>query len=258
MVVAVIGGTGVYDSKWLDNVQEKTVDTPYGKALILEGRRAGIDSPVYFMNRHGLNHSVPPHLVNYRANLFALRSVGVDRIVATTAVGSLNSQYGPGTIVLADQFLDFTKARAHTFHQGGPTGVVHTDMTEPYCPYTRRILADIAQNQEIACFNGGVYVATEGPRFESPAEVRAFRMLGGDVVGMTGVPEVVLARELDLCYTTVSLVTNFAAGLSQSPLTHQEVLEVMADNVAHLRSILLEALPGLTKPGDCHCHNSQH
>jgi 5'-methylthioadenosine phosphorylase len=110
----------------------------------------------------------------------------------------------------------------------------------------------------MSCFNGGVYVATEGPRFETPAEIRAFRLLGGDVVGMTGVPEVVLARELDLCYTTVSLVTNFAAGLSQAPLTHQEVLEVMANTVAHLRAILLEALPSLTKMGDCHCHNSQH
>ncbi|MHB1957168.1 MAG: S-methyl-5'-thioadenosine phosphorylase [Sulfobacillus sp.] len=256
MIVAVIGGTGVYDAQWLENVAEKTIDTPYGKALVLEGRISHIHDPVYFMNRHGLDHSVPPHLVNYRANLFALRSLGVERVVATTAVGSLNVDFEPGTMVLADQFLDFTKARAHTFHQGGPTGVVHTDMTEPYCPYSRHVLQSVAAAREIPCHNGGVYVATEGPRFETPAEIRAFRLLGGDVVGMTGVPEVVLARELGLCYSTVSLVTNFAAGLASAPLTHQEVLEVMAQNVAHLRTVLVNALPALTEPGDCQCQRA--
>lgn len=255
MVIGIIGGTGVYDKSWLQDVNEHIIDTPYGQTLILEGRLDGVTQPVFFMNRHGLDHSVPPHLVNYRANLFGLRSLGVDRVVATAAVGSLNPEYGPGTLVLTDQFLDFTKSRAHTFHQGGPTGVVHTDMTAPYCPAMSAVLATVAQAVGITVHRGGVYVATEGPRFESSAEIRAYRMLGGDVVGMTGVPEVVLARELGLCYSTLALVTNFAAGISKEALTHQEVLDVMASNVAHLRALLMDAVPQLTEPGNCRCHH---
>ncbi len=254
MAIGIIGGTGVYDPTWLHDVIEHVVDTPYGKTLILEGRIPHESSAVFFMNRHGLDHSVPPHLVNYRANLFGLRSLGVERVVATAAVGSLNPDYGPGTLVLPDQFLDFTKSRAHTFHQGGPTGVVHTDMTEPYCPDMRTIFATTAVQQGMAVHQGGVYVATEGPRFESPAEIRAFRMLGGDVVGMTGLPEVVLARELGLCYNTLALVTNYAAGISPDVLTHQEVLDVMAAHVQHLRSLLLDTVPRLTESSPCSCH----
>ncbi len=255
MVIGIIGGTGVYDKSWLQNVTEHLVDTPYGKTQILQGQLDGDARPVFFMNRHGLDHSMPPHLVNYRANLFGLRSLGVDRVVATAAVGSLNPGYAPGTLVLTDQFLDFTKTRAHTFHQGGPTGVVHTDMTVPYCPAMSDVLEEVAREVGIAVHRGGVYVATEGPRFESPAEIRAYRMLGGDVVGMTGVPEVVLARELGLCYSTLALVTNFAAGISQEALTHQEVLDVMASNVAHLRTLLLDAVPRLTVAGNCRCQH---
>lgn len=255
MVIGIIGGTGVYDKNWLQNLKEHVVDTPYGKTLILEGQIDGESQPVFFMNRHGLDHSVPPHLINYRANLFGLKSLGVDRVVATAAVGSLNLDYGPGSLVLTDQFLDFTKSRAHTFHQGGPTGVVHTDMTEPYCPAMSAVLHTAAQGLGIAVHRGGVYVATEGPRFESPAEIRAYRMLGGDVVGMTGLPEVVLARELGLCYCTLALVTNFAAGISKEVLTHQEVLDVMASNAAHLRALLMTTVPKLTDAGHCRCHH---
>ena len=254
MVIGIIGGTGVYDPTWLEDVKEHVVETPYGKTLILEGKLQKSPASVFFMNRHGLDHSVPPHLVNYRANLFGLKSLGVDRVVATAAVGSLNRDYIPGTLVVADQFLDFTKSRVHTFHQGGPTGVVHTDMTAPYCPAMADVITAEAERQGIAVHRGGVYVATEGPRFETSAEIRAFRMLGGDVVGMTGVPEVVLARELGLCYNTLALVTNFAAGISSDVLTHQEVLDVMAAHVQHLRSLLLAAVPQLTKPGICRCH----
>lgn len=255
MVIGIIGGTGVYDPSWLQNVKEHVVDTPYGKTLILEGQTTPGSSSVFFMNRHGLDHSVPPHLVNYRANLFGLRSLGVERVVATAAVGSLNPDYGPGTLVLADQFLDFTKNRAHTFHQGGPTGVVHTDMTVPYCPDMSTVIATAAKRQGMVVHQGGVYVATEGPRFESPAEIRAYRMLGGDLVGMTGLPEVVLARELGLCYTTLALVTNFAAGISPNSLTHQEVLDVMASHVEHLRTLLLATVPRLAEPATCRCRN---
>ena len=253
MHLAVIGGTGVYDPDWLANSVARDIDTPYGPTRVTEGRLAGVDEPVYFMNRHGAGHSVPPHRVNYRANLAALKALGVTRVVATAAVGSLNIAMGPGHIVLCDQFLDFTKARPTTFFDGGEQGVVHTDMTEPYCPDIRATLEGVAASLGLPATNGGVYVATEGPRFESPAEIRAYRMLGGDLVGMTGVPEVVLARELGLCYATVALVTNYAAGISPHPLTHQEVLDVMGGHAVSLRRLLSAALPAIRGRRACQC-----
>ncbi len=252
--VGVIGGTGVYDPTWLREAQEQTIDTPYGTARVTEGFLAdGGDQAVVFMNRHGLGHSVPPHRVNYRANLWALKSLGVQRVVATAAVGSLNVAMAPGSMVLVDQFLDFTKNRPATFYDGGPEGVVHTDVTEPYCPDSRQRLLQAGEARGVPLVMGGVYVTTEGPRFETPAEIRAFRMLGGDLVGMTGVPEVVLARELGLCYTCIALVTNYAAGISSTVLTHQEVVDVMGQHVNRLREVMLAGLHGLGEAYPCSC-----
>ncbi len=252
--VGVIGGTGVYDPTWLRGARERTVETPYGPAAVVEGVLAtGAEQAVVFMNRHGSGHSVPPHRVNYRANLWALKSIEVQRVVATAAVGSLNVAMAPGSMVLVDQFLDFTKNRPVTFYDGGPEGVVHTDVTEPYCPESRQRLLEAGEAVGVPLVMGGVYVTTEGPRFETPAEIRAFRMLGGDVVGMTGVPEVVLARELGLCYTSIALVTNYAAGISKTALTHQEVLDVMGQHVSRLRDVMLAGLNGLGHVYHCSC-----
>lgn len=257
MKVAVIGGTGVYDPSWLRETKNLAVDTPYGPTQVVHGLIPDLDEPVYFMNRHGAGHKVPPHQVNYRANIWALKSLGVERVVATAAVGSMNKAMAPGSIVLCDQFLDFTKYRLGTFYDGGEHGVVHTDMTEPYCPVTRGVLFDAGSRARYPVMNGGTYVTTEGPRFESPAEIRAYRLLGGDVVGMTGVPEVVLARELGLCYATVALVTNFAAGTSSAHLTHEEVLDVMALNGERLRTLLGQGLIQLSQARDaCRCRET--
>lgn len=252
--IAVIGGTGVYDPTWLTNAVEKTLETPYGSVRVTEGQLAsGAGRSVVFMNRHGAGHSVPPHQVNYRANLWALKSMGIERVIATAAVGSLNLAMAPGSMVLVDQFLDFTKSRPATFFDGGTDGVVHTDVTEPYCPESRQRIFGAGAAAGISLVMGGVYVTTEGPRFETPAEIRAYRMLGGDVVGMTGVPEVVLARELGLCYVSIALVTNFAAGISKSPLTHQEVLDVMSQHVHRLRAVMLNAIERLGVEYECSC-----
>ena len=249
--LAIIGGTGVYDPAILEDVREETVVTPYGRATVRIGTFRGLE--VVFLARHGAGHTVPPHRINYRANIYALAALGVRRVVATAAVGSLRRALAPGHFVLVDQFLDFTKNRVATFFEGGEQGVVHVDVTEPYCPEIRARLAEAGAALGLAVTNGGVYVCTEGPRFETPAEIRMFERLGGDVVGMTSVPEVVLAREAGLCYATVAMVTNYAAGMAGQPLTHEEVLEVMAANGANLRRLILEALPGLAAAPTCRC-----
>jgi 5'-methylthioadenosine phosphorylase len=246
--IGIIGGTGVYDPEWLQAGRPRTMTTPYGDVLVTEGEVGG--RPVVFLNRHGPGHAVPPHRVNYRANLFALHTLGVRQVVATAAVGSLNPAVPPGHLLLADQFLDFTHGRVSTFFEGGADGVVHTDMTAPYCEGLRATLTEASRTLRLPLTNGGTYVTTEGPRFESAAEIRAFRILGGDVVGMTGVPEVVLARELGLCYATICLSTNFAAGLAGHPLTHREVVDLMTQHGEHLRALLTAAVPGL---GDAPC-----
>jgi 5'-methylthioadenosine phosphorylase len=249
--IAIIGGTGVYDPNLLENAEEKTVTTPYGTVSFWQGAYRGQE--VLFLNRHGKGHSVPPHLINYRANLKALALAGADRVIATAAVVSLNEAYPPGTLMLPDQFLDFTKSRAHTFYEGGPDGVVHCDMTSPYCVNLREVISRAGAEHQIAAANGGVYVCTEGPRFETAAEIKAFKQLGGDVIGMTGVPEVSLSRELGLCYAAIAVVTNFAAGISPSPLTHSEVLDEMKKSISRLQALLMASAAGCEQLLPCGC-----
>ncbi|MCW3489566.1 S-methyl-5'-thioadenosine phosphorylase [Dethiobacter alkaliphilus] len=249
--LAIIGGTGVYDPKLLEDVQTLEIDTRYGRALLTQGKYQGRE--VVFLARHGTKHGTPPHNVNYRANIAALVKLGVKRVVATAAVGSLNEKMPPGAMILLGQFLDFTKAREATFFDGGEAGVVHTDFTAPYCPQLNGNLLTAAKQAGLELLQDGVYVCTEGPRFESAAEIRMYQKLGGDLVGMTNVPEVVLAREAGLCYSTVALSTNFGAGISPTVLTHEEVLEVMAENVEKVRRLLMELIPNLADHRDCDC-----
>ncbi|MGI5920128.1 MAG: S-methyl-5'-thioadenosine phosphorylase [Syntrophomonadaceae bacterium] len=249
--VAIIGGTGVYDPGLLTDTREYVQGTEYGDVKVLVGKHNGIE--VAFIPRHGSKHSVPPHLINFRANIMALYKIGVRSILGTAAVGSLNYDYKPGEVVLADQFLDFTKQRISTFFEGGEQGVIHCDMTVPYCPELRKVLQHSADEKGINIHNGGVYVCTEGPRFETSAEIAMFKQLGGDIVGMTSVPEVCLARELGICYANVSIVTNFAAGISPKLLTHNEVVEVMGKSLSKLRSLLMDSIKGILLPRKCNC-----
>ncbi len=242
---AIIGGSGVYDPAILSELKMVTVRTPYGEVKIDVGKFKG--RTIAFLARHGKGHELPPHKINYRANIAALKIVGVEDIFATAAVGSMNSSFGLGHIVLADSFLDFTKMREMTFYGGGESGVVHTDFTEPYCPGLRRIIEKAAKELNFAVHNGGTYVCTEGPRFESKAEIEFFKMVGGDIVGMTNVPEVILAREAGMCYAVCALVTNYAAGISEQPLTHGEVLDVMRENAEKVKKLLYYSLDSLTE-----------
>lgn len=252
--IAIIGGTGVYDPNILTNIRDEKVETTYGVVGLKIGDYEG--KSVAFLNRHGAGHSVPPHLVNYRANIAALKELGVKSIFATAAVGSLNEKMPPGNFVFANQFLDFTKVRKHTFFEGGEQGVVHIDLTQPYCPELRDVLAKAADEFKLTYHKNGTYVTTEGPRFESAAEIKMFKLLGGDLVGMTSVPEVVLAREKEMCYANISMVTNFAAGISPTKLTHQEVLDVMAENAENLRKLAMRAIGLIDPERGCLCQDA--
>ncbi len=264
--VAIIGGTGVYEAGILRDVSAQHLATPYGTTSFEHGiyqGPSGHEREVVFLPRHGAGHAIPPHRINYRANIWGLHQIGVERIIGTGAVGSLREDFAPGHCVLADSFLDFTRGRPLTFYEGdpvvpgGPAGVVHTDMTEPYCPELRRLLSDAGQAERLELHDGGCYVCTEGPRFESAAEIRAYRRLGADVVGMTNLPEVVLARELGMCYVLIAMVTNYAAGMTANRLTHAEVVETMAENVRKIRIMAWRALDHLPDVRACSCGETE-
>jgi len=260
--LAIIGGTGVYEAGILDGVEDRVLVTPYGTVGVQVGTMRGPSGralEVVFVARHGRSHTVPPHRVNYRANVWGLKMLGVERIVGTGAVGSLREDMKPGDCVLVDQFIDFTRRRPLTFFDGegdSPAAghaVVHTDMTEPYCPELRRALREASAASGVPLHDGGCYVCTEGPRFETAAEIRMFRTLGADVVGMTNVPEVTLAREIGVCYALVAMVTNYAAGITGMPLTHGEVLDTMQENVRKIRALAWRALDMVPARRGCGC-----
>lgn len=252
--IAVIGGTGVYDPTIMEEVKEIQVNTPFGKVSLNEGSYKG--KKIFFMARHGKGHSLPPHKINYRANIWALKEKKVDQVISTAAVGSMNTEMVPGSLVLIDQFIDFTKQRTLTFFEGKEGEVIHTDFTEPYCPRLKKVIFDAGRAFDFKIFDYGTYVCCEGPRFETPAEIRMFKSWGGDLVGMTNVPEVVLARELGLCYATIAFATNYAAGISRDILSHEEVLEVMGDNIINIRKLIMESIALLPWEKTCSCQDT--
>jgi 5'-methylthioadenosine phosphorylase len=249
--LGIIGGTGVYNPELLDEPQEIVEVTPYGDVTAVIGTYQ--DEEMVFIARHGAGHSISPHLINYRANIMALKQLGVDTIIATAAVGSLFFDFKPGEYVLADQFLDFTKARKDSYFEGGKQGVIHCDMTIPYCPEVRAAIKRAGDDKGLTVYNGGTYVCTEGPRFETAAEIEMFKRLGGHVIGMTSVPEVCLARELGICYGNISIVTNHAAGISPHILTHAEVVKVMQNSIQEVRYLIMESSKYLREARKCTC-----
>jgi 5'-methylthioadenosine phosphorylase len=249
-VVGVIGGTGVYSPEAFGPREELRVATPYGEALLYLCHftdPSGLITDIYFLPRHGTGHSVAPHLINYRANILALRQVGVRRVFATSAVGSLDPARVPGSFGLITQFLDFTRARPHTFADTAEKGVYHIDFTHPYCSELGALLLASAAQMGLPMDPEGCYVCVEGPRYETAAEIRAFRILGGDYVGMTGCPEVMLAREAGLCYASVAIVANLGAGMAEGSLTHEEVVAIIESSGKTLQGLILGALTALPR-----------
>ncbi|HOB79991.1 MAG TPA: S-methyl-5'-thioinosine phosphorylase [Ornithinibacter sp.] len=237
--LAIIAGTGFYDLDALENPTQETVDTVWGQARVTKGEWHGI--PVVFLTRHGAGHSVPPHLVNYRANIRALADLGVRDVVAVNVTGSIDPTLQPGDLLCIDDFIDFTKQRPVTFFDGStPEGVVHTDVMTPYHPAIRREILDAAATAGHTIRDGGVYACFEGPRFETRAEIRLAALAGADVAGMTGVPEVTLAVEAGLRYAAISLVVNPASGVGDAdePITMDEINAVLAASSATVLEIL--------------------
>ncbi len=230
-----------------------TVDTPYGAPSAplvvgeIEGRR------VAFLPRHGVKHQFPPHRVNYRANLWAMREVGVRRVIGPCAAGSLQPRVEPGHFVICDQLVDRTTGRPDTFYDGPET--THVSFADPYCPTMRRVAIERAKALGITVHEGGTVVVIQGPRFSTRAESRWFHDAGWEVINMTQYPEAVLARELELCYANVSLITDYDVGMpgEAPPVTHETVIEVFNANNARLRDLLFAMVPALPAERDCPC-----
>jgi 5'-methylthioadenosine phosphorylase len=248
--IGVIGGSGFYE--FLDSADEVQVETPFGAPSdpLVIGEVGG--KRVAFLPRHGRDHRFPPHKIPYRANLWALRSVGVRQVLAPSAVGSLTARYGPGTLIIPDQVVDRTSGRALTFYDG--PGAVHVGFADPYCPAGRAVAVAAARATGWDAAPSGTLVVIEGPRFSSRAESRWHAAQGWTLVGMTGLPEAALARELALCYTSFSLVTDLDAGVEEGEgVTHADVLEVFAANVTRLRQVIMQAITDLPLDRACPC-----
>jgi len=250
MLFGIIGGTGFYRMEDETGGERVTVNTTYGPAQVTRVRVGEVE--VAFLARHGFDHSVPPHRVNYRANIAALRELGVMNVLASAAVGSMAEQSPPGSLALLTQFLDFTRSRPATFYDGEEGKVVHVDVTEPYCPHLRGELLVAATEVNERLHPEATYVCAEGPRFETPAEIRMFRQLGGEIVGMTNVPEVVLAREAGMCYAAVAIVTNWAAGVSKEPVRHEEVSGFMDQQAPRVSALFGHVIANHTET-ECSC-----
>ncbi len=237
-VPAVIGGTGLDRLEGLEIIDRHAVSTPYGDPSrpVEEGRFAG--RRVFFLHRHGSPRAIPPHLVNYRANLWALRSLGVDTVVAINAVGGITSAMVTGTLAIPDQVIDYTWGREHTVDTGEDGELLHIDFTRPYAPGLRGALLRAARAAGLPHEGGGVHGVTQGPRLETAAEIQRMARDGCDLVGMTGMPEASLARELGLDYASVCMVVNSAAGLEDAPLTLESMRAVLASSAGAVRALL--------------------
>jgi len=239
--LAVVGGSGFYE--FLEAAEEVKIDTPFGPPSdpIAVGEVAG--RRVAFLPRHGRDHRFPPHKIPYRANMWALRSLGVRRVLAPSAVGSLTSAYGPGTLVIPDQLVDRTRNRVQTYFD---EGACHVPFADPYCPSVRPVAIATAGESGWTPADSGTLVVIEGPRFSTRAESLWFAAQGWTLVGMTGHPEAVLARELALCYTTLALVTDTDAGVEEGEgVTQAEVFEVFAANIKRLRDLVARIIAAL-------------
>lgn len=239
-MLAIIGGSGLTQLASLDVSRREVVRTPYGEpsGTLMFGRLR--HCPVVFIARHGYGHTIPPHRVNYRANLWALKSVGADRVVSVASVGGIRSDLGPGCVVIPHQIIDYTWGRKTTFHEGLDQPVVHIDFTEPYDAELRLRVLAAARSAAEPAVDGAVYAATQGPRLETAAEIDRLARDGADIVGMTGMPEAALAREAELPYAAIAVVANFAAGRGDSAhaIRFESIEAVLHESMTRVRHVI--------------------
>ena len=248
--IGIFGGTGIYDSGLLENSQEVDIDTPYGKPSdtitigICKGRK------IAFLPRHGKKHTIPPHMINFKANIWAFKELGVTRIIAPSAVGSLKEELEPGHFALPSQFLDFTKSRDGSFSEEGR--VIHISVSDPFCPELQSLIFQVTEKQGLKMHKDCTYVCIEGPRFSTKAESKLYRFTGADIIGMTLVPECQLAREAQMCYVSISTVTDYDVW-AEKPVTAKKVLETLSKNVEKTKTILTELIDKIPKTRSCSC-----
>jgi 5'-methylthioinosine phosphorylase len=236
--LAIIGGTGLTSLKNLEITHREVVHTPYGEPSGPLTHGVLGDREVVFLARHGYGHTIPPHRVNYRANIWALRQIGVSHVIAVAAVGGIRGDMAPGSLAIPDQIIDYTHARGHTYFETDLTHVTHIDFTYPYCEELRQVLIRACGNADLACAQDGTYGATQGPRLETAVEIRRMEREGCDMVGMTGMPEAALAREAELCYATCAVVANRAAGKGEGLIEMHEIEHHLKSGMEKVRSIL--------------------
>ena len=243
--LAIIGGTGLTTLRNLEIDHREVVHTPYGEPSgpLTFGKIRGKE--IIFLARHGSGHTIPPHKINYRANLWALKEAGASRVIAVGAVGGIHPDMSPGQLVFPDQIIDYTWSRYKTFHEEDLDHVVHIDFTRPYCEDLRALLIKGAQSAGQDALETGTYGATQGPRLETAAEIDRLERDGCDMVGMTGMPEAALARELDLCYATCAVISNMAAGRGEDKILMEDLTGNLGVGMNRVRTLLEEIIPGL-------------
>lgn len=251
--IGVFGGSGFY--RFLEDVEEITVETPYGAPSDKIALATVAGKRVAFLPRHGRDHQFPPHMINYRANLWAMKELGVTRVIGPNASGSLQPEIKPGDFVVVDQFVDRTTGRKDTFFDGPIT--THISMADPYCPELRQIAIEKGRELGITMHETGTVVVIQGPRFSTRAESHWFSQMGWQVINMTQYPEVVLARELGMCYVNIALITDYDVGLEGRsdipPVTHEQVIRVFNENNEKLKALLYAMIEAIPLERHCHC-----
>ncbi len=253
VTIGVFGGSGFY--RFLKKYEELPLETPYGPPSAPLKISTVEDKRVAFIPRHGERHEFPPHVLPYRANIAAFKDVGVERIIGPCAVGSLKPELKPGDLVICDQFVNFTTGRRDTFYDGPET--THISTADPYCPELRKLARDAAKKLRLPFHDGGTVVVIQGPRFSTRSESRFFRNQGWDVINMTQYPEAALARELEMCYVNISLVTDYDSGLDGDPkvkpVSHEQVIKIFNDNIENLRALITEMIGTIPSTRSCSC-----
>ena len=253
--IGIIGGSGLYDIEGLRKVKELSVKTPFGSPsdTVLLGELEGVR--IAFLSRHGRGHRINPSEINYRANIYALKSIGVSRVISVSAVGSMKESIKPGDVVLPDQFIDLTKRRVSTFFEGGI--VAHVAFGDPVCPSLGAVLSGAARTVGATVHEGGVYLCIEGPQFSTKGESRLYRQWGVSVIGMTNLPEAKLAREAELCYATVALATDYDCWHeTEQAVTVESILTTLRQNVTLAKQLLRTAMGAVADAKACSCQRA--